>query len=676
MRQSTSILCKALAFVFVGGLMFGCGGSDDASKSKEKAGNTASPAKAKKPAGRTGPAKNRVVIIGFDGVDPDWVEKWRDELPNISKLVGEGNKVGRLGTTTPPQSPVAWSSFATSLNPGGHGIFDFVARDPKTYFPAVGTNSYAKARFDAAGKLIQKATATSPRAGTPFWKVAAQAGQRARVLFVPYSFPPEELPDGQILSGLGTPDLRLTNSTFYLFSTSATETEAKKDVAGGDIVQLVGAGPYTGTVKGPKGLTKKRETVDVTVTRKGDDKLEIQIGEAKVSAQAGQFTDWVDVEFPISNWYIAKAMVRFYPFEVGDDIQIYMYPLLVHPEAPYIDLSTPVEFAQSLRASYGSYKTIGWEHDTSALNSNLVPDEVFVADRGQIFEQRLKMTLGELEKNDSELFIGVFTDTDRASHMFLRLSDKEFVSYDAGLAKKYGGFIKQTYLDMDRAIGLIQQKLNPGDTLLIMSDHGFHSFKRGFNTNSWLLKNGYLSLAEGKERKKSNSLMRGDVDWAKTKAYAYGTGQIYINRKGRERDGPVPANESEALAREIAAKLKGVKDGRKKVFSNVYVGTDIYKGAMVAGRAPDLQLAFHEGFQTSRATSLGGIPMGLFSDNKKKWSGDHAASDAADTEGFLLSSMGALGPDAHIIDLAPTALGLLGVDVPSTYEGKKLTATK
>jgi hypothetical protein len=68
--------------------------------------------------------------------------------------------------------------------------------------------------------------------------------------------------------------------------------------------------------------------------------------------------------------------------------------------------------------------------------------------------------------------------------------------------------------------------------------------------------------------------------------------------------------------------------------------------------------------------------MGLFSDNKKKWSGDHAASDAVDTEGFLLSSMGALGPDAHIIDLAPTALGLLGVDVPSTYEGKKLTATK
>jgi predicted AlkP superfamily phosphohydrolase/phosphomutase len=670
MVRSMSKRNWAVGALVVCSVWTGCGGSDDATQPDGKA-----KVAKQKPAGRTGPAKNRVVIIGFDGVDPDWVERWKSDLPNISKLLG-GAPVPRLGTTTPPQSPVAWSSFATSRNPGGHGIFDFVARDPKTYFPAVGTNSYSKARFDAAGKLIQKATATSPRAGTPFWKVAADAGQRARVLFVPYSFPPEELRDGQILSGLGTPDLRLTNSTFYLLSTAVTAEQAKKDTAGGDVVQLVGAGPYTGEVKGPKGLTKMREKLPVTVTRSGGSGVEIQIGEAKVQAEAGRFTDWVTLEFPISNWYTAKAQVRFYPFEVGEQVQIYMYPLLVHPDEPYIDISTPAAFAKGLQDAYGAFKTIGWEHDTSALNSNLVPDEVFVKDRGQIFEQRLKMTLGELEKNDAELFISVFTDTDRASHMFLRLSDKEFASYDAALAKKYGGFIKQTYMDMDRAIGLIQEKLNPGDTLIIMSDHGFHSFKRGFNTNTWLLENGYLTLAANKERTGKNSLMRGDVDWTKTRAYAYGTGQIYINRKGRERDGPVPAAEATALAREIADKLEAVKDGGIAVFSKVYVGADTYTGEMAAKRAPDLQMAFHEGYQNSRATSLGGIPKGLFSVNKKKWSGDHAASDAVDTEGFLLSSAGVMGPKPHIVDIGPTALALLGVDVPADYEGKKLTATK
>src|SRR6185503_1042722 len=56
-----------------------------------------------------GPAQNRVVIVGFDGVDPDWVERWSSDLPNLTKLLA-GRKLQRLATTTPPQSPVAWST--------------------------------------------------------------------------------------------------------------------------------------------------------------------------------------------------------------------------------------------------------------------------------------------------------------------------------------------------------------------------------------------------------------------------------------------------------------------------------------------------------------------------------------------------------------------------------------
>ena len=58
----------------------------------------------------------------------------RNPLPNLSRLVAEG-RFDPLATTVPPQSPVAWSSFITGLDPGGHGIFDFLHRDPQTLLP-------------------------------------------------------------------------------------------------------------------------------------------------------------------------------------------------------------------------------------------------------------------------------------------------------------------------------------------------------------------------------------------------------------------------------------------------------------------------------------------------------------------------------------------------------------
>jgi predicted AlkP superfamily phosphohydrolase/phosphomutase len=149
-----------------------------------------------------------------------------------------------------------------------------------------------------------------------------------------------------------------------------------------------------------------------------------------------------------------------------------------------------------------------------------------------------------------------------------------------------------------------------------------------------------------------------------------GTGQVYLNLQGREGQGIVSRADAPALAREIADRLMKVADGRTPVMSNVYLGAEIYKGAMADVRGPDLQLAFKDGWQTSRKTSLGGIPEGLFEDNEKKWSGDHSSSDAADTQGFVVTNAGAPPKDAHIADLAPTALALLGVPVPATYEGK------
>jgi predicted AlkP superfamily phosphohydrolase/phosphomutase len=621
-----------------------------------------------------GPAENRVVILGFDGVDPDWVERWAADLPNLAALLG-GRKLQRLATTTPPQSPVAWSTFATSLNPGAHGIFDFVARDPQSYLPMVGTNDYAPPKLDGGGKLLTKATATSPRQGTPFWKIAADGGKRVRLLFVPYSFPPDPLPaDSGMLSGLGVPDLRLTNSTSFVFSS----VQPTKSGSGVETVHLDGTAPYRGTIVGPAGASGTRVSIPISFGVSGDS-VSVDVGSSHVAMRVGEFSPWTVLTFDVTPSFRASASVRFFAMSVPDasgkgELAVYMTPLMVNPDDPYFDTSSPPAYAQALWKQYGPTKTIGWEADTSALNAELIPDALFLRDMNETMTARLAMALGELEKNDAELFVAVFTETDRVAHMFSRLSDPKSPRYDKKLAAQHGSAIKETYVRMDEAIGKFVAALRPGDRFLLLSDHGFQSFRRGFNTNTWLLDNGYLVLKSG-QRTDDDGLLPGKgvgVDWSKTKAYAFGTGQIYLNVKGREGQGIVAASEQTALAREIAAKIVTAKDGAVPVVSTAYVAADTYAGNQLAKRGPDIQLAFVDGWQTSRRTSLGGIPLKQFEDNDKKWSGEHSSSDAKDTQGILVTNEGDLGPDPSIADIAPTALSLLGVAIPPTFEGKVL----
>src|SRR5215813_6222855 len=86
-------------------------------------------------AGRpSGAAGKRMVVLGIDGMDPAFLEAHWADLPNLDRLRHEG-EFQRLATTMPPQSPVAWSTFITGLDPDGHGIYDFIHREPQTRMP-------------------------------------------------------------------------------------------------------------------------------------------------------------------------------------------------------------------------------------------------------------------------------------------------------------------------------------------------------------------------------------------------------------------------------------------------------------------------------------------------------------------------------------------------------------
>jgi predicted AlkP superfamily phosphohydrolase/phosphomutase len=214
---------------------------------------------------------------------------------------------------------------------------------------------------------------------------------------------------------------------------------------------------------------------------------------------------------------------------------------------------------------------------------------------------------------------------------------------------------------MDESLGQIMKQLGPEDTLIVLSDHGFGTFRRAVNLNTWLRKNGYLEL-KNPSAEAGRELLT-DIDWSKTKAYAIGFGAIYINEAGREKNGIVkPGREAQLLKEEIAGKLKGWRDEKynEGVINETYRREDIFWGEH-ADRTPDLYVGFNKGYRASWQTALGAAPADLIEDNTKRWSGDHLF-DPKLIPGILFSSLKIVKENPSIYDLAPTILKSAGFD--------------
>ena len=609
----------------------------------------------------------RFVVLGFDGVDPDLVEQmWAaGELPELKKLAEDGSW-SRLRSTTPPQSPVAWTTFATGTLPGQHGIFDFIARDPRSLMPKMGFVEYEAPGFDVYGEPKGRVTGRNLRRGDPFWSVASEAGIEVRVINVPYSWPPEPVPHGGVASGLGLPDLRPTNSTSTVFSTAFGTPPPSFGGVRAVRLNLQG-GKARGTLEGPQRNSGRRAVADVGFRLDPGQPgvLHITTSTAALAVPVGSWSDWIVVDLPVGATTVVKGQVRFFVEAASlDRLHVYATPVGADPDDPWVPLSHPPELALELMADAGRYKTVGWEADTQALNTEQIGEAGWLQDVHAVMDQRTAMALAALDRGVPPLFISVWTATDRVPHMMWRLTDPTSPRFDAALAAAHGDAIREVYRRMDRVVGEVRSRIDDDVTLIVLSDHGFHAFHRQMDVNRWLIDEGYLVLKPGQ-----TSVV--GADWNQTRAYAIGTGQIYLNLRGRERDGIVAfGEERSALLQELQRGLLALRDPLSQVapLSAVHLGEQLYTGAGVAG-GPDLVLGFAPGYQTSWATRLGGSGALVFEDNPKKWSGDHAASDASVTRGVVFVSRAVSFEDPGIEDLAPSVLQGLGLQVPPGLDG-------
>lgn len=621
--------------------------------------------------------KGRVIILGFDGVEPTIVDAMIEngELPNLAALRDQGT-YSRLASSNPPQSPTAWSSFTTSTHPGNHGVFDFLRRSPARYIPRVGFGSVVPATLGADGALTREPRFDNIRKGKSFWQVANEQGAQVKVLSVPFAFPAEDLEESCMLASLGVPDIRGTQSWFFYLSDGFEEAER---LSGGEKIPLTFEGDVA-TVDIPgiqNPTTKEYATVPMQIEAdRAAKSITVTVGDQVVELQEGTWSKWLKWEFEVSSAWTVHAISRVHALEVGEQVRLYTTCLQFDPENPLMQFTSPPSYADELRERYGDYKTVGWIFDTHALRQDAMTEDMFLQDVEETMTWREQLTLDELDRGNFDMLISAWTGTDRVSHLFWRYRDPLHPMYTEEGNAQYGQAVETTYRRMDEIIGKVMTKLEDDDLLMVLSDHGFHSFRRGFNVNTWLIRNGYLAV-RGKRNPETASndkrFLQG-YDWKRSKAYGLGLGSIFLNLKGREGEGTVDPADAGALIEEIRAKLLEVTDPETgdKVFSAVYT-RDEYQGGASAD-APDIQLGFAEGYQSTKRGASGSAPKELFEEVDDKWSGEHAASDTEITPGIFFSNQ-AIAGQPHLVDLGVTALTYLGKDVPSTFEGTSLLSS-
>jgi predicted AlkP superfamily phosphohydrolase/phosphomutase len=244
--------------------------------------------------------------------------------------------------------------------------------------------------------------------------------------------------------------------------------------------------------------------------------------------------------------------------------------------------------------------------------------------------------------------------------MMCRSTDPQHPAYDEATDARYRGVLENVYGILDDVVGHTMEHMPPGSLLVVMSDHGFASWRRVFHLNTWLKQNGYLTVAARRSRAKGGFFP--GVDWSRSRAYGLGLNALYINLRGRERTGIVEPGQRQQLMEEIAQKLLSTVDPvtQKPAITKVYRREQIYPDGRFPDIAPDLVVGYTKGTRGSNESALGEIPDTVFSDNDEAWSGDHCM-DHETVPGILLANRPLKKPAASLEHLAASLLAEFGI---------------
>jgi predicted AlkP superfamily phosphohydrolase/phosphomutase len=596
----------------------------------------------------------KLIFIGFDGLDARLTEQWLAEgkLPNLARLRDMGG-YRRLRTTFPALSPVAWSTFATGVNPAKHNIFDFLSRSAGTYLPELAPAKVRPpARVWKIGRFripLSRSVVEGRRRSESFWTILGKHQIRSTVVRVPMTFPPEKF-NGQVLSAMCTPDLRGTQGTFSLFTTRLGDQQFE----GGYVEILARDGVFlAGAIQGPEGAERVAFRIAPGAAK---DEATLRLQGQSVVLRQGEYSGWIRLRFG-GVWGVARFLMT----ETAPEFSLYVSPVQIDPEKPALPISHPRLYAIYLAKLLGTFATLGLAEDTWACNEGAISEQDFLDQAYLIFDERRRMFTEALKRTRRGVTGCVFDTSDRVQHMFFR-------HLHNGKEGLFSRTIEEMYQRMDGVVGEALQYVDEKTLLVVLSDHGFCRFERGVNLNAWLRDNGYLKL---KRPAQDCGKYFDGVDWAGTSAYALGLGGIYLNVRGREPEGIVaPGQESAELKRELLEKLSGFEDAElgRVAIREMYDAASVYRGPYMEG-SPDLIAGYNEGYRAAWGAALGEVSGRVFEHNDRPWSGDHCV-DPALVPGVLFANRKIDAKDPGIEDLAPTSLRSFGIDPPKWMDGR------
>jgi len=635
--------------------------------------------------GRGSSTDKKVIVLGMDGLDPKMLAGMMDagRLPNFKKLAEMGS-LKDLGTTMPALSPVAWSSFITGMTPGGHGIPDFIARDPATYTPvfAIYENRDPDITISVGDVHlpVKGGGPVSNRHGKPFWAYLTERDIPAWISKIPTNFPVEETAT-KAIAGMGTPDLVDSYGVFTYYTSDPFEDYP--NLEGGEVLSVdVNSNVVRSNLLGPVNTLKTAKdtsrdpyanTAKIPFTVYLDPKADgarLDIQGQTILLKRGEYSPWIKVQFdllPVIG--SVSGIARFLLKGIAPHFQLYVTPINIDPAAQAAPVTYPAEFGAEIARDIGSFWTKGLPSDMKAFDHKVINDEEYVGQAELILAERVALFDHQWSRFDSGLFYFYVSSTDQDVHMLWRNMDPTHPMHKESDVR-FAGWIPHLYEEMDKLVGKVLPAVDDKTLLLICSDHGFAQFARQFHLNTWLRNNGYLTVKNEASKKEETSIF--DVDWSSTVAYGVGFNGLYLNLKGREGQGIVPPEKAAEITARLIRELEAVVDpetGRRPV-AKVYRRDDMYVGSATP-MMPELLVGYTPGFRNASSSVLGATGKPTINLNPWAWSGDHSmARDLV--PGTLMSSQKVAKAHTSILDLPVSILEFFGVDKPEQMVGSSI----
>ena len=626
----------------------------------------------------------KVIVLGIDGLDHGMLEGFIAEgrLPNFARLAREGD-FSPLQTTMPPLSPVAWATFITGMDPGGHGVFDFVQRDPDTMelvepFYVIGPDGLSL----NLGSWVLPLTGGDLalyRGGQAWWELLDAAGIETTVFRMPVNFPPVET-GGRSFAGMGTPDILGGPGTYSFFTDYPPDDIGRERSGMVEIVEVVNH-RVEAQLRGPPNALRRLPTNAGDVGASGEVEYEapdlvadfevlidpdapvakIVVQDTELVLNEGEWSDWVTVDFDMIPYVMSiSAIGRFYLQEVRPDFKLYVTPLQINPGDPANPLSNPEGWSAELNDALGPFYTQMLPEDSKAFSEGIFNGREFWEQSQFVYGERRRALDYLLDTFEEGLLFFYFSSVDQGSHMLYNFADTEHPLHEPDELLRYG--IRTLYEEMDEALERVLEVVNEDDdtTLIVMSDHGFSPFYWGVNLNTWLLEQGYVTLKDPSQRGRFPLFV--NVDWSRTRAYAFGMGGVYVNLRGREREGIVePGAEYDRLLDDLERELLAMVDDRTGAnpISLVYQTAERFAGPYL-DQGPDIIVGYSRGYRYSWDGPLGEFGAEVIVDNDDAWTGDHT-NDYRIVPGVLLTNRRITLNEPALHDLTVTVLDEFGV---------------